>query len=178
MWFINVMPKSKEENAKYMREWREKNKERLKEIIPLQQQEYNQSPAGIKAMRKASWKRQGIIVEDFDKFYESFLSTSHCQFCKKELTTDNKITDSTRVPHHDHDIKDKPNVIAICCQACNAEHNKSNTSGEVNIHYYHWTNKWFFQKRIKGEYYKSPYFKTKQEAQDYKLNFLKSVRVS
>ena len=110
------------------------------------QKEYTQSPVGIKSRRISKWKRNGIIVEDWDKFYDSFLATTNCQICQKELTEDRYNTHSTRAPHHDHNILDKPNVIAICCHACNANDRSDNTSGEPNISYCKRDKNWTFQK--------------------------------
>ena len=149
------MPQSKEEKKAY-------------------DKEYAKTPAGKKSRRIASWKRQGIIVEDWDKFHELFLSVTNCQICQKELTEDRYTTHSTRAPHHDHNILDKPNVIAICCQACNANDRSDNTSGEPNIYYIKSTDNWCFQKKFQGKQYYKGGFKTKEEAINYKKDFLAS----
>ena len=135
---------------------------------------YAQTPAGKKSMRIAKWKSRGIIVEgnDYDYFYDLFLSVTNCHLCKKELTTDRYTTHSTRCPHHDHNIKDRPNVIAICCNACNVNDRSTNTSGEPNIYNDKRRGTWYFRKLIQGKIYSKYGFKTKEEAIDYKLNFL------
>ena len=173
------MVKTKEEKADYMREWRLKNKDRLKKIIPDQQKKYNESYNGIKSMRISGWKRQGIIVKDWDIFYDLFVSTTECQVCSKILTSakHNGCTHSTRTPHHDHNITDRPNIIAICCHACNMEDTKTTIPGLLNIIYYKQTNKWLFKKKIRGTCFQSPYFKTKQEAIDYKIQFLSNLEL-
>tara|TARA_R110000823_G_scaffold41998_2_gene110240 strand:- start:110 stop:571 length:462 start_codon:yes stop_codon:yes gene_type:complete len=137
--------------------------------------EYNQTPAAIKSKRISHWKSRGIIVpdNDWDAFYDFYLTITNCQLCKKELTDDKKITHSTRVPHHDHNILDKPNVIAICCQACNANDRLDNTSGEPNVSYCKTKKYWTFQKIIQGKRYYKGGFKTKQEAINYKKYFRK-----
>ena len=138
--------------------------------------EYRQSPSGKKSKKITSWKDQGIIVQDYNKLYDSFLSMTNCQLCKKELTIDKKITHSTKCLDHDHLINNRPNVRMICCHACNLNDRLTNTSGEPNIHY-NKSKKWSFYKTIQGKRYSKGGFKTKQEAIDYKLNFLLKLRI-
>jgi len=137
---------------------------------------YRQSPVAKKSNRICVWKRRGIIVEenDWNYFYDLFLSTTNCQNCSKELTT-GKRSHSTKCVDHDHNINDKPNVRMICCHACNANDNCKNTSGEPNIRYRKDANCWRFEKIIQGKRYNKTGFKTKQEAIDYKLNFLANL---
>ena len=143
-----------------------------KERKAIYNKEYSQTPAGIKARKKGNWKYQGIIIKNFDEFYEKFLSTSHCEICKKELTVDKKMTHSTKCVDHDHNINDGENVRAICCNACNSNDKSTNTSGEPNIYYCKRDNTWRFRKTIKGTTYRSPNFKTKEEAINYKTHFV------
>ena len=151
------MPQSKEEKAAY-------NKK------------YYQTPAGIKSNRKTTWKYQGIIFDDVDEFYEKFLSTTHCEICKKKLTVDKRNTHSTRCVDHDHNITDKENVRYICCNACNSNDKTNNTTGEPNISYHKRDKLWQFEKRIKGKKYYKSGFKTKEEAIHYKYSFLHKLK--
>jgi len=158
------MPKTKEEKRVYLRIYRELNKEKIKE--------YSQTPVRKKTMRISSWKKKGIIVEDWDKFHELFLSITNCEKCKKELTYDKRNTHSTKCVDHDHLVNDKPNVRMICCHACNAEDKLNNTSGESNIRYRESHKCWYFEKIIQGKRYYKGLFKTKEEAINYKKVFL------
>ncbi len=144
---------------------------------PEARKAYTQSPTGRKSARISKWKNRGIIVEenDWDYFHDLFLSITICQKCKKELTIDRYPTHSTRCVDHDHNINDKPNVRMICCTACNLNDNSRNTSGEPNIYYFKPSKCWRFKKRIQGKNYCKTGFKTKQEAIDYKLNFLANL---
>jgi hypothetical protein len=153
---------------------------RTKEEIRAYQKKYKQSPAGKKAQKIASWKYQGIIVEenDWDYFYDLYLSTTHCQICKKELTIDKRTTHSTRCADHDHNITDRPNVRYICCQACNANDNSKNTSGEPNINYTKTRGTWHFQKYIQGKRYFKSGLKTFEEAITYKKEFICQLKSS
>ena len=143
-----------------------------KEERAIYDKEYSQTPEGKKSRKKADWKRQGIIIKNFDEFYEIFLSITQCQICQKELTVDRYTTHSTKSVDHDHNINDGENVRYICCNACNANDKSTNTSGEPNIYYHKRDNKWFFRITIKGKTYYSPNFKTKEESIDYKNHFV------
>ena len=153
------MPKTKEERA-------------------AKQKEYYQTPAGKKSTRTSKWKAQGIIIKNVDEFYDLFLSTLHCQICKKELTVDKKTTHSTRCVDHNHNINDRENVRYICCNACNSNDNSRNTSGEPNISYHKKTKIWRFDKIIKGKRYTKSGFKTKEEAIAYKKEFICRLKSS
>ena len=143
---------------------------------PEERKAYKQSPKGKKANRKSNWKQQGIIIKNFDEFYDLFLSTTHCQICQKKLTVDKKTTHSTRCVDHDHNITDGPNVRYICCHACNANDRSDNTSGEPNISYHKRDKLWCFEKTIKGKKYNSPGFKTKEQAIHYKYSVLHKLK--
>tara|TARA_R110001599_G_scaffold333297_1_gene549212 strand:- start:8 stop:568 length:561 start_codon:yes stop_codon:yes gene_type:complete len=149
---------------------------KTKEDRDAYQKEYEKTPAGIKASRKSAWKRAGIIFDDVDKFYEKFLSTTHCQICKKQLTVDKNNTHSTRCVDHDHTITDKENVRYICCLSCNCIDKTNNTSGEPNISYAKRDKRWRFQKIVKGKLYGKFGFKTKEEAIHYKYSFLHKLK--
>ena len=58
-------------------------------------------------------------------------------------------------------------------QSCNQGNNKNNTSGHKNIHYDKFRKRWRFQIKINRKRI-GKYFKTKQEAHDYKTQFLKN----
>ena len=142
-----------------------KEEKRLKRKAQLQ------TPEGNKTRKKASWKQRGIIIKNFDEFYEKFLSTTHCQICQKELTIDRYNTHSTKCVDHDHNINDRENVRYICCNACNSNDRSDNTSGIPNISYRKDREKWCFEKTIKGKTYTKSDFKTKEEAINYKNHF-------
>tara|TARA_R110002074_G_scaffold400259_1_gene595317 strand:- start:652 stop:1101 length:450 start_codon:yes stop_codon:yes gene_type:complete len=144
---------------------------------PEERRAYNQTASGKKTTRISKWKYQGIIVKDnnWDTFYEYVLSIDDCQICKKNLTIDKKTTHSTRVVDHDHNINERENVRAICCHACNSNDRMDNTSGEPNIYYHKQNDCWQFEKKIQGKYYSKSGFKTKQEAIDYKFEFLANL---
>ena len=134
---------------------------------------YRQTPKGKKTAKKSGWKEQGIIIKNFDEFYEKFLSTDICQICKKKLTVDKINTHSTKSVDHDHNIIDRENVRYICCHACNSNDQSRNTSGEPNIYYHKKNQCWTFEKTIQGKKYTKSGFKTIEEAIEYKAKFMK-----
>jgi len=136
---------------------------------------YRQTPAGKKSIRISNWKTRGIIVEDFNIFYDSYLKITNCQLCEKYLTIDKYHTHSTRCVDHDHLINDRPNVRAICCHACNSNDKLTNTSGEPNIHYHKNNKNWTFKQIIQGKRYKKAGFKTFKDAVQYKYQFLSNL---
>ena len=141
--------------------------------------EYAQTPERKKQQRIKSWKKQGIIVEDWNTFYDSVLSTTHCEVCQKELTIDRYPTPSRKCVDHDHNISDRPNVRYICCMNCNNSiDRKTNKSGEAYIYWNSLNKNWRFAKSINGKKYGKSGFKTKEEAIAYKKEFICRLKSS
>ena len=190
------MPKTKEERAAYMKEYYAKNKAKMIDNAKTTYQNnkeerrayikqwqidnpdkvkgYSQKPKTIKASRIRAWKKQGIRVpdDDWDTFYNYYLEVNNCNYCKVIMTYDSVTTRTQKNVHHDHEIEETSNFICICCHACNSERKLSNTSGEVNICIRKDKNTWDFEKTIDGVKHTKTYFKTKEEAIDYKVMFL------
>ena len=104
---------NKEQILEYHKEYYVENIEQIKE--------YRKSPKGKKSNKITKWKRYGIIFFDFDLLYEIYISTTHCEFCDVELTTDRFNTSTTRCLDHDHNITNYDNVRNILCHACNVK---------------------------------------------------------
>ena len=145
------MPQSKEEIAEYDRA-------------------YQQTPAGQKSKRISNWKQQGIKCDNWDAFYERFMSTTHCEKCDVELTGGKPMTRTTKCVDHDHDIKDRENVRAILCHACNANDRCDNTSGVPNVSYMKRDDTWRYKKDVDCDTHQK-YFKTKKDAIRYKYHY-------
>jgi len=77
---------------------------------------YGQTPAGRKTRTISRWKGYGIICDDWDALYEKYLTTTHCEQCNVELTTDRYNTETTRCLDHNHDTHLFRNVL---CHSCN-----------------------------------------------------------
>jgi len=176
------MPKTKEQKAKAaarQREWRKTPKgkasilatlEKCKERVAKTKRAYNRSPVGKMKRRIDSWKRQGIIPEnwDYEALYERFINTTHCEKCNVEMTTDERNTSTTKCCDHDHDIKDAPNVRGIICLRCNQQDLCTNTSGEVHVRYRKEDSHWMFEINRKPLRHCKYGFKTIEEAVAYR----------
>ena len=63
------------------------------------------------------WKYQGVIDNDYDLFYDYFITQTNCWICDKVFNKD--IVMDRRCLDHDHDLLDEPNIRYICCNYCN-----------------------------------------------------------
>tara|TARA_R110001592_G_scaffold231236_1_gene488401 strand:- start:157 stop:600 length:444 start_codon:yes stop_codon:yes gene_type:complete len=103
--------KNKEKINESNRQYRLNNKEKIKE--------YNQTESRIKSNRISSWKRIGVITDDWNELYDHYLKTTLCNECNVVLTYDKKTTATTKCLDHDHSITDAPNFRNILCNLCN-----------------------------------------------------------
>jgi len=119
--------KNKEKQKEYSKQYRLKNKEYQKEyylknkkdILKKQSEykdEYNKTPQRKKTLRISNWKHQGILCFDYNLLYDIFLSTNRCEYCDCEL---NKCNKSRKCLDHDHNITDRFNVRGVLCMQCN-----------------------------------------------------------
>jgi hypothetical protein len=102
---------NKEEIKENHKKYRENNKNIIKEKL----KEYNQTENGIKTRRIRTWRRLGVICEDFDNLYEKYINTNNCEECNVELISgiygvNKKCLD------HDHETGLFRNVL---CHICN-----------------------------------------------------------
>jgi len=58
------------------------------------------------------WKRRGLIYDDYDALYETYIKTMECQHCQTEFTKNNK-----RCLDHDHTTGLFRKIV---CHRCNA----------------------------------------------------------
>lgn len=116
------------------------------------------------------WRRKGHFIPAGTEHaaYTRFRDTTHCEFCGWMLTTGGTPKSNTKVRHHDHDIDDEDNFIAVICNVCNVREQCTNTSGEPNIIYRKDTGKWGFQIRYCGKNHSKSTFNTFEEALSYK----------
>ena len=141
-----------------------------KEEAAAYKREYRQTPAGQKLRRISRWKSQGIRTADWNALHERFMSTTHCEKCDVLLTIDRENTRTTKCLDHDHSIKDRPNVRAVLCNACNANDQCRNTSGVPNVSYCKRGDLWKYEKVVNRVRHRKS-FKTKADAIRYKYHY-------
>jgi hypothetical protein len=104
--------RTKEERKQYMKEYRQKNKDKINQ----RRKEYVQTPQGIKSKRITNWKQYGVICEDFDVLYQKYIDTTNCENCDILLTYDKRTTCTTKCMDHCHETGEFRNIL---CNLCN-----------------------------------------------------------
>ncbi len=94
-----------------MKEYREKNKEQIKE----QRKEHYQTEVGKKVNRVSKWKQIGVINDDYNALYDKYINCKNCEQCNIELQEGN-FGANKRVLDHDHQTGEFRNVL---CHLCN-----------------------------------------------------------
>jgi hypothetical protein len=155
------MPWSKEKKKAYMKEWRIKNKDHIKEY------EDNQDPVRRrKTQILSTWKGVGL-VGDYEAIYEIYLKTENCMRCSIQLTIGDHRT-TMKCMDHAHDTGE---YRAVLCNGCNAGNILDTHARKDNI----------LQEKYIGQHgrlyrfrYKrdSETFKTLEEAIKYKEQYL------
>jgi len=127
----------KEQMKEYMKEYRKKNKDHIKEKNKEwyernkehhkthyqnnkekwkeYHKEYRKTDKEIKRSRIKSWKRSGIIVEDWDELYDYYINTTNCEYCDVELIEGN-FGANHRCLDHNHNTGE---VRGVICHTCN-----------------------------------------------------------
>ena len=127
-------------------------------------EKYNESQKGIKNRIICGWRRQGLIESDtynYEKIYQRYLDTTHCDLCNVELTEGKTTTSTTKQMEHCHITGLFRNIV--CCK-CNGKirdketPSKTNT-GIKNITYNKSRNDYHYNKMVDGERYQKN-FKT------------------
>jgi hypothetical protein len=85
-----------------------------------------------KTMTKASWKKLGLNMDNFEKIYQKYIYATHCELCNKQFKTS-----KDRQMEHDHNTKEFRNIVCNSCNALKADRfNINNTSGYKGIYKY------------------------------------------
>ena len=104
-----MTPEQKEHKKEYNKQYRIKNKQKIKEL----NKEYKQTPNGIKSYSIYNWKSRGVIHEDFNKLYELYINTTECMVCNKNFNTT-----KDRYLDHSHITGEYRNIL---CNSCNTK---------------------------------------------------------
>ena len=134
---INTVVK-REQRRLYQKEYRENNKEKVKQIkkkyyennkdkVKEKQKEYDKkyyrTENGFKIHKINVWKRQGVVCDNFDALYNHYTSISYCDACKVELTIGKKNTSTTKCLDHCHETGLFRNIL---CHSCNTKRGQNN----------------------------------------------------
>ena len=133
-----------------------------------QKKEYDQSENGKMVNKISNWKQQGLICdtpEDYLTIYYHWLCSTNCEKCNIQFTEGN--TKYRKCMDHCHSTGQYRNIL---CNSCNVNNKLNNTSGTPNITWHSGSNCWTYQRMFDGKRH-NKYFKTKEEAIAYKIEF-------
>ena len=131
-------PKSKEA-IEYQKRWWEENKHKKnKEQIRENNRKYSKTEKGKRKIKIKDWKSKGMICDDWDKFYDKYISTSHCESCNLEFGNERC---NRRNLDHQHSSGHIRNIICHSCNSFRSKYDKQLGSVLLEIHRYHFINK-------------------------------------
>ena len=93
------------------REYDKKYDQEHKKEKAVYNKKHRQTPAGIKSIITAGWKRKGLIHSDYDELYTRYLSATNCEVCRKEF-----IDSFDRCMDHNHETGEFRQFL---CRSCN-----------------------------------------------------------
>ena len=105
--------KNKEKLDKKNKDYRENNKEKIKERKKEQMKEYRQTENGKKIITICSWKKQGLKYDDYDELYDKYIIAENCEECEVKFEGNGR---NQRCMDHDHTTGLFRNFL---CKRCN-----------------------------------------------------------
>ena len=137
-----------------------------KEQKKIANKKYSQSEKGKKRLKIGLWKKRGLVVtsqEEMEEIYARYLASQKCEKKGCEYTETN-----WKCMDHIHLIWKYGYFRNIICNTCNCNDNSRNTSGVPNI--YKSKNGWMYKRTINKKKH-TKWFKTFEEACDYKIEY-------
>jgi len=128
---------------------------------------YQKTEAGKKSMRISSWKRQGLISDDYDKIYDRYNNTKICDLCKEDLTIAKKCLE------HNHINGKFRNIVCSRCNAWKADRAAKNICLEYDNRRGNNIKRYRIKIRRNGKHVLSTSRSTEEEAKICLQNFIK-----
>jgi len=114
-WNREYNKRNKEKKRETNKLYRANNIENIKEYQKEYQKEYSKTPNGKKSTTISSWKKYGLIHDNYEELYDKYLDTTECDVCKYVFDKTN-----WRCMDHDHET----NLFRqFLCFKCNVNDN-------------------------------------------------------
>jgi hypothetical protein len=131
-------PKSKE-SIDYQKRWWEENKHKKnKERIRENNRKYSKTEKGKRKIKIRDWREKGMICNDWDKFYDKYLLTTHCESCNLEFGNERC---NRRNVDHQHSSGHIRNIICHSCNSFRSKYDNQLGSVLLEIHRFHFLKK-------------------------------------
>ena len=88
--------------------------EEIKDYQREYHKKYNKTEVCKKKYTVGRWKNRGVIADDFDSLYETYINTWNCENCNIELIAGN-IGANRRCLDHCHESGVFRNILCVSC---------------------------------------------------------------
>jgi len=105
----------REANKEKIKESKKKHRETNKEQIKQRKKKYYQTEEGKKKHKISSWKRAGVICDDFNSLYDIYKNTNICNICNIKLI-EGRCGANHRCLDHNHKTGEFRQIL---CSTCN-----------------------------------------------------------